>query len=385
MVTKKILRTYSDHREILHKKIVPTDPTELAKYLLAEKKKIDDERFLKGKINFIVEDEIQMSRVNKMKLLSDWRVIMRIAKIDEIRKELELYYQNFERELDNKDAILQMLDKDIEEAEEHYNIALTNHFIHIKQLTSLQDSRVKGLFKEFDKDVSELEYEFNTETKQIQENFEEEQNEINKMLAFIRNEYANKIAAVQSNFKFYQDELLNKINEKYRKLQDKIKKVGINECNRFSNDINDIKQKSKEKNDLDTANILKLGDLEKTIAGLKRKVDRHNEELKQWKIKIKQNNEDWESKNHSLKNEKERIMESYKILKNKLIAFRNNQREKLKRLVQNSWDCILKLKEYIKLSEKILKLAEISRRLETEKVFLFFKFLKKLGKNSSLL
>ena len=42
-----------------------------------------------------------------------------------------------------------MLDKDIEEAEDHYSIALRNHFIHIKQLTSLQDSRITGLFKEF--------------------------------------------------------------------------------------------------------------------------------------------------------------------------------------------------------------------------------------------
>lgn len=349
---------------------IELDSSSSAKKDLEEKKKKDEERVMQNYISYLVEEEIKFSKVNKLKLLSDWRVIMRIAKIDEIRKLMELYFQNFERELDNKDAILQMLDKDIEEAEEHYNIALTNHFIHIRQLTALQDSRIKGLFKEFDKDVTELENEFNTETKQIKENFEEEQNEINKMLTFIRNEYSNKIATVQSYFKFYQDELLNKINEKYRKLQDKIKKVGINECNRFNNDINDIKQKSKEKNDLDTNNINKLADLEKTIAGLKRKVDRHNEELKQWKIKIKQNNEDWESKNDALKSEKEKIMDSYKILKGKLIAFRNNQREKLKKLVKNSWDCILKLKEYIKLSEKILKLAEICRRLETEKVII---------------
>ena len=85
------------------------------------------------------------------------------------------------------------------------------------------------------------------------------------------------------------------------------------------------------------------------------------------KIKIKQNNEDWDLKNDSLKKEKEKIMKSYRILKEKLIAFRNNQREKLKKLVKNSWECELKLKNNIKLAEKILKLAEISRRLEIEK------------------
>ena len=75
----------------------------------------------------------------------------------------------------------------------------------------------------------------------------------------------------------------------------------------------------------------------------------------------------WDQKNESLKHEKEKIMNSYRILKAKLIEFRNMQHEKLKKLVKNSWECETKLKNYIKLAEKILKLAEISRRLEIDK------------------
>ena len=64
-----------------------------------------------------------------------------------IRKYLTLYKQIFERDLDDKDAILQMLDRDITEAEEHYNIALTNHFIHVKQLMASQDSRNENIIR----------------------------------------------------------------------------------------------------------------------------------------------------------------------------------------------------------------------------------------------
>ena len=102
-------------------------------------------------------------------------------------------YVMFEN-LDDKDAILQMLDRDISEAEDHYNIALTNHFIHIRQLINLQDSRVKGLFREFEKDVNELENEFNTEFEEIKKQFEQEQNEILKMLHNITETYNKKIA-----------------------------------------------------------------------------------------------------------------------------------------------------------------------------------------------
>jgi DNA repair exonuclease SbcCD ATPase subunit len=131
--------------------------------------------------------------------------------------------------------------------------------------------------------------------------------------------------------------------------------------------MNDIKQKSDDKNRQDSEGIEKLSTLEKEVLAKKKKVEKHNEELKNLKLKIKQNNEDWDQKNNSLKSEKEKIMQSYRILKNKLIAFRNMQREKLKKLVKNSWDCNTKLKNYIKLAEKILKLAEISRRLEIDK------------------
>jgi dynein regulatory complex subunit 2 len=367
---KKSIKNFDDHKQILYLKALANeaDPGTLQKQQAEEKRKIIDERLLRNFLTNLSEEEIKYSKINKLKLLSDWRVIMRIAKIDDTRKLLELYYQNFERELDNKDAILQMLDRDIEEAEEHYNIALNNHFIHIRQLTSLQDSRVKGLFQEFAKDVDELDLEFTREMQEIEENFREEQGEINRMRTMIQREYDLKIEEVRRELTDLSNSQVQKINEIYSRIQDNIKKIGIQDNGKFSNEMSEIRQKAEEKNKHDKDNIGLLNELEKQIAFKKKKVDRHNEELKQWKIKIKQNNEDWELKNDALKKEKEKIMESYKFLKKKLIAFRNNQREKLKKLVKNSWDCITKLKEYIKLAEKILKLAEICRRLETERV-----------------
>ena len=313
------------------------------------------------------EEEIEHSKINRMKLMNDWRVIMRIAKIDEIRKYLNLFMQIFERDLDDKDAILQMLDRDISEAEDHYNIALTNHFIHIKQLINLQDSRVKGLFREFEKDVTELENEFNSEFEEIKKQFDQEQNEILKMLRNITDSYNRKIQKLNQDFQELKNSQIQKINEIYSHIQEAIKKAGTDVHNKFGNEMNDIKQKSDDKNRQDAEGIEKLAGLEKEVLAKKKKVEKHFENLKQLKLKIKQNNEDWDKKNDSLKKEKERVMMSYRILKNKLIAFRNMQREKLKKLVKNSWDCVTKLKNNIKLAEKILKLAEISRRLEIQR------------------
>jgi len=344
------------------------DSATLNKQAPAQKKKIQDERILRNYINYLVDEEIKFSKINKMKLLSDWRTIMRIAKIDELRKFIQLHMQNFERDLDNKDAILQMLNKDIEEAEEQYNIALTNNFIHIKTLTELQDSRIRGLFQEFDKDVSELEMEFSEEMKSIQDNFNEEQNEINKMRTFITKEYEMKIEEVRRELSDLSNTQIQKITEIYGRVQETIKRNGINDNTRFGNEMTEIRQKADEKNEKDKRNIAELNLLDKEIAAKKKTLDKQNEELKQLKLKIKQNSEDWEIKNESLKKEKEKIMQSYKDLKEKLTLYRYNQKEKLKKLVKNSWDCQTKLNDYIKTAEKILKMAEICRRLETERV-----------------
>lgn len=49
------------------------------------------------------------------------------AKTAELNRDLEVMSQTFERVVDRKDAIIHSLAKDLEEAEEQYQVALRNH------------------------------------------------------------------------------------------------------------------------------------------------------------------------------------------------------------------------------------------------------------------
>ena len=60
-----------------------------------------------------------------------------------------------------------MLDRDLDEAEEQYQMALRNHLIHVDELLELQDSRLRGLEKEFERDVKILKEEFDGEKNEI--------------------------------------------------------------------------------------------------------------------------------------------------------------------------------------------------------------------------
>ena len=85
---------------------------------------------------------------------------MRIAKTEQMKNEIDIYSQNDQRELDSKEAFIQMLDKNIDETEEQYQVALRNHLIHLEELMLLQNSRLRGLNEEFDRDVKLIEEEF---------------------------------------------------------------------------------------------------------------------------------------------------------------------------------------------------------------------------------
>lgn len=51
-------------------------------------------------------EESKMAHFNRMKILTHWRKIMRVAKTEQLKKEIQIYQQNHDREVDAKDAIL---------------------------------------------------------------------------------------------------------------------------------------------------------------------------------------------------------------------------------------------------------------------------------------
>lgn len=61
-----------------------------------------------------------------------------------------------------------MLDRDLDEAEEQYQMALRNHLIHVDELIELQNSRLRGLQEEFERDLKIIKDEFDREKQEIE-------------------------------------------------------------------------------------------------------------------------------------------------------------------------------------------------------------------------
>merc|ERR1711959_325177 len=122
----------------------------------------EDER-LRNQLKDLQEQEEQFSRTNRHKVQNQWRKLMRIAKVEELIKEVEILSQNHEREVDRKDAIIQMLDRDLEEADEQHQMALRSHLQNVDALVKLQTSRLYAMEQQSEKDLKMIEGEFKQE------------------------------------------------------------------------------------------------------------------------------------------------------------------------------------------------------------------------------
>ena len=68
--------------------------------------------------------EQECGKFNAIKIHNQWRKIMRMTTVDQLRSQIEILSQNHEREVDRKDAIIQMLDRDLEDSEEQLTMAV---------------------------------------------------------------------------------------------------------------------------------------------------------------------------------------------------------------------------------------------------------------------
>uniref|UniRef100_A0A061R1K0 Dynein regulatory complex subunit 2 n=1 Tax=Tetraselmis sp. GSL018 TaxID=582737 RepID=A0A061R1K0_9CHLO len=310
--------------------------------------------------------EERYSKINAIKIHNQWRKIMRMAKVEELRKDIEILSQNHEREVDRKDAIIQMLDRDLEDAEEQYQLSLRGHLRVVEGLLDLQYLRMKALQEEFNSDLKALEEEFDTERAEIENAHARQKKDMHDMMAKMEQEFQEAENEARHEFESVREEIKNRNSEEYNVLKIQLEST-IEELERHFEHAHQAYLSSTEmrtaafrqltKNDAASARII-----EKRM----RKLVRLQDALAHWRTKIATNSKDWEERNRALRNEKDIMSKHYQALKGTMDRFRSAQADRLKTLSLSSGSAEENLKEKQDLAEQILKLAELCRKMETE-------------------
>ncbi|XP_071946491.1 dynein regulatory complex subunit 2-like [Antedon mediterranea] len=347
--------------------------TEEERIIYLEQKALQEEEMKKKKedmLNQFLKDKLvkeeRSAHFNLFKLNHQWRTIMRTAKSKELKKDIEILSQTFERVVDRKDSVIKSLVKDLGEAEEQYSMALRSHLQNMDHLIDLQRCRLEVLLSEYEEELKVLKKEFDTERQMIVEQHKQEMNDLQDIL-FAMEENANeREAEARQDFQSLRDEIKNKNLEEKHALRIQLESQVEDLWKQFQQALRNYNETTEERK----AAFENLRDKDeksaKEIEMQMRKLQRISDTIAQLRAKMAQNSKESEERNRELRDQREVIAHHFHELKSQMNRFRENERARLTQLTLQSSAALKELQRKVDKGERILKLAEQCRKLETE-------------------
>lgn len=347
--------------------------TEEEKILRAEQKLLEEEesrrrkeemltQFLKDKLS----KEERNTRFNSVKLQNQWRVMMREAKSNELRKDIEILSQSFERIIDSKDAILKSLVKDLDEAEEQYQTAIKKHLQNLRKLLDFQQDRCQKSEGEYNEELDSLMDEFDSERSHIMQQHQKEMNEIEDIMFAMEQQFEESEGEARQEFHSLRDEIKNKNLEDKHALRIQLESQVEDLWKQFQAALKNYNETTEERKMAFETLKSKDEKSAKEIDMQMRKLQRIQDKIVQLKSKMVANSKEYEEKNRIIKEEREGIALQFHDLKHQMNKQRDQDRSRLTILTLQSNRSIKELQRKKEKGERILKMAEMCRKYETE-------------------
>ena len=167
----------------------------------------------------MIAHEKEINDRNQKKLLMEWRNIIASVKVEDLRKEFEIFANEFQRNLDTDDAFILVLDKRLEDSHRQYQMAFKNHIMHLDRFTHLREHQIKDLRNNFEEKLEVLYDEFAAETEHIIKEKANQTKNLEDMIANIKEEEKRKSAIIRDNFQQLKEELKDRATEEMELMQ----------------------------------------------------------------------------------------------------------------------------------------------------------------------
>ncbi|KAI9089819.1 hypothetical protein DFS34DRAFT_383151 [Phlyctochytrium arcticum] len=331
--------------------------------------------------------EEKNAMLNNLKIQNRWREIMKAAKAKDISQQLDMLRQIHERHLDRKNAAIANLTRDVEEADLQFATALQSHCVNVDTLIDLQSARLHTLQTQFETDLGILDGEFNSERMRLQTQHAKEKADILGIMSRMEQDFQDTEADARHEYSSMRDDVKNKNLEEKHALRIQLEGSVEDLWRQFQSALNQYnastEERKKQFEDLKQKDQKNAKDIEQQM----KKLVKLQESVVHLKAKLTTNSKEYEERNHVLREEKEAIQSHFQSLKRKMNAFREQERRKLTELTIVSNKVIKDLKSKVETAEKIIRLAEMNRKLETEeeKVLPFYSETWKDGVNPQAL
>lgn len=166
-------------------------------------------QFLKDKL---LKEE-QAVKLNETKLITKWRSILRQNKSDELRTEIQILAQTFERIVDRKSNVIEVLVHDLQQAESQHRLAARSHDKNLEDVISMHGKRINHLQKLYNEDIEFLKTQFGYEKSKIEADHKQEIEELQSILFAMEQTFQERADLAKQEYHSMQDEIKNRENE----------------------------------------------------------------------------------------------------------------------------------------------------------------------------
>ncbi|XP_062254411.1 dynein regulatory complex subunit 2-like [Platichthys flesus] len=312
----------------------------------------------------ILKDKLQKAdrntTLNLLKLNEGWRSVLRQSRASELRKDIDILKQTFERQLEDKDNVIECLQSDLKGAEHQWAEACRVHLQKIEHLRALQEKQLMLLKQQWEDGLQRSNSSFKSERKQmlghskmkradledakrtVEQQHQEVINEIHRL-------YIESIASSESDH----------VDRKAALVLEGM--MAVCEKTRRRKDILELQQKvAKELDRL----VLRTQKCIQTSEKTKRRVQKLQEFVIQLRMKLHSNKTEKVYVERDLPAARNKEKEITYTLRDQLTRSQLVARKQLIELTVQSDNATKKLKAIIANGERVLRVAELCQKLE---------------------
>jgi hypothetical protein len=309
----------------------------------------------------------QFEQANNAAVDAKWRGILTEETNSEQRAAIAKVRAGYTKQLDRCDAVIHRLLQWLSDGEGQYQFALRAQKHNLGSLSNLANRRIGTAFDRFTNSIETLRTEFNNNRGTALSQYRRHVAEVRDITAAIEHEYDVKGTGMDERYRADRESLQQKAQELISTLRTHLTDETNKSLEAQKNADDSFKNKSEGKTQQYKQMAAKDMERKRKMKLQEEKIIRLAAQISHWRRKIRNNERESQEANDRLKQEKENLSLHFRELKATMAQFRVLENRKLAEISVAYDNAIKGLEEKLKLAEKILKYAEVTRKLETER------------------
>ena len=304
------------------------------------------------------DDDSKKTKLNQIKVTTQWRKIMRLVKTESLKKEIEILATTQEICLARKDTIIQFMLLDLKESESQIITANESQSNHTKEMVSIHTNSIDMLETSYKGHIDTLTSSFTEDMKFLHSSLAEEiklaegdEQAVMKEMEQFRTILTRSFQRQDEDYPRQKTEEIESLQTRLEEQIEGLKSQLDTTHSTFASEFGAITEEYKEMMVADKA-------LSEVLDTRKRQVDNLQMLLFQWQGKMKQLMEDSEDRKRVLIVEKRNMHNHYQALKTRIKAYRTLLTQRLTELSARAHECKKRLNAKLEVGMKVLAAAK---------------------------